>query len=51
MPSSGESIAQTLTKRTSTVTNKSEASVVAEKTEMAKGLRDLLKAQQKQFDE
>ena len=51
MPASGESIAQTLTKRTSTVTNKTQASAVAEKTEMAKGLRDLLKAQSQQFDE
>ena len=51
MPASGESIAQTLTKRTSTVTNKTQASSVAEKTEMAKGLRDLLKAQSQQFDE
>ena len=51
MPASGESIAQTLTKRTSTVTNKTPASAVAEKTEMAKGLRDLLKAQSQQFDD
>ena len=51
MPASGESIAQTLTKRTSTVTNKTSASAVAEKTEMAKGLRDLLKAQSQQFDD
>ena len=34
-----------------TVTNKTPASAVAEKTEMAKGLRDLLKAQSQQFDD
>ena len=49
LPSSGESIAQTLTKRTSTVTDKSSASVVAEKTEVAKDLRDLLKSQRQSF--
>jgi hypothetical protein len=51
LPSSGESIAQTLTKRTSTVTDKSPASVVAEKTEVAKDLRDLLKSQRQSFDD
>jgi archaellum biogenesis ATPase FlaH len=51
LPSSGESIAQTLTKRTSIVTDKSTASVVAEKTEVAKDLRDLLKSQRQSFDD
>ena len=50
MPTSSDALVQSIKKRSSTVTDKSEASVVAEKTEITKGLRDLLKSQRQTFD-
>ena len=50
MPTSSDALVQSIKKRSSTVTGKSEASVVAEKTEITKGLRDLLKSQRQTFD-
>ena len=46
-----QSITQTLTKRTSTVTDKNPSSVVVEKTEIAKDLRDLLRSQRETFSD
>ena len=50
IPTSSDALVQSIKKRSSTVTEKSEASVVAEKTEITKGLRDLLKSQRQTFD-
>jgi len=50
IPTSSDALVQSIKKRSSTVTDKSEASVVAEKTEITKGLRDLLKSQRQTFD-
>ena len=50
IPTSSDALVQSIKKRSSTVTEKSEASVVAEKTEITKGVRDLLKSQRQTFD-
>tara|TARA_B100001094_G_scaffold333443_1_gene412401 strand:- start:10126 stop:11529 length:1404 start_codon:yes stop_codon:yes gene_type:complete len=51
LPTSSDVLTASIRKRTSTVSEKSEGSVVAEKTENAKSLRDLLKSQRQNFEE
>jgi len=46
-----QTISQTIAKRTSTVTDKSTPSLVVEKTEIAKDLRDLLRSQRETFSD
>jgi len=50
LPSTSDALVQSIKKRSSIVIDKSESSIVAEKTEITKGLRDLLKSQRQTFD-